>query len=805
MRICFWPLLFLAFICARIAASGGTDRLSTDEREAFFEARIRPVLAANCSRCHGPAKINSGLRLDRHDALIRGGDSGPAIVTGHPDQSLLIGALRQTDDLKMPPAPARKLPDAVIADFEHWIRDGAFWPKQTASASPGNPAGNADRPAPQKHWAFQPVVKTSPPVDPSGWAADAVDRFIAQGQRSHGLKPVESAAKHVLLRRAYFDLIGLPPSPEEVRTFVVDDSPGAFATLVDKLLASPQYGERWGRYWMDVARYADTAGDNADYPVPEARLYRDYIIDSFNADKPYDQFLREQIAGDLLAKRGKPERYAEQVTATGFLALSRRYATAPYELWHLTLEDTVDTVGRACLGMTLRCARCHDHKFDPVPTADYYRLYGVFASTQFPYAGSEELVSMKFGRRAFAPLVPEAVAATRLVAYRREIEGDRAELARLESTHPRKGPAASRLQSLRTRLRVLERRGTPDALPVAYAVSEGTAVDANIQLHGEPGQPGAVVGRGAPQFLADFQGATPKSHESGRLELADWIVSPRNPLTARVMVNRVWQHHFGRGIVATPSNFGTRGSPPTHPELLDWLTASFIEHGWSIKWLHRAIMNSRTYQLASTGDAHNEAADQANRWYWRFDRQRLDAESIRDAMLDVAGSLDLSRPGRHPFPDIADWSWTQHFPFKAAYDSNHRSVYLMTQRLHRHPFLGLFDGPDTNTTTDVRSSSTVPLQALFLMNSQFMRDTAASFANRACRDASDPRARIRRMEEVAYSRPPTAEEIARAEEYLAQFRTLALSTGLNLAQADAEAWQSYARVILTANEFFYLD
>jgi cytochrome c553 len=803
MRICFWPLLFLTFACAQVAAVAGTDGQATEEREAFFEARIRPVLAANCARCHGPAKINSGLRVDRREALVRGGDSGPALVPGHPDQSLLIRALRQIDDLKMPPPPGKRLPDAVIADFEHWIRDGATWPKQ-ASSAPWKALSDASA-AVQKHWAFRPVVKTDPPIDPSGWAAGAVDRFIAQGLRSHGLQPVDSAPKHVLLRRAYFDLIGLPPSPEEVRAFVADDSPAAFATVVDKLLASPQYGERWGRYWMDVARYADTAGDNADYPVPEARLYRDYIIDSFNADKPYDQFLREQIAGDLLAKRGKPERYAEQVTATGFLALSRRYATAPYELWHLTLEDTVDTVGRACLGMTLRCARCHDHKFDPVPTADYYRLYGVFASTRFPYAGSEELVSMKFPRRAFAPLVPEPAAATRLVAYQQEIEGDRAELARLQATHPRKGPAASRLKSLQTRLRALERRGTPDALPVAYAVSEGTAADANIQLHGEPGQPGAVVERGAPQFLADFQGAVPKPNESGRLELADWIASPRNPLTARVMVNRVWQHHFGRGIVATPSNFGTRGSPPTHPELLDWLTASFIEHGWSIKWLHRAIMNSRTYQFASTGDAHNEAADQANRWYWRFERQRLDAESIRDAMLDVAGGLDLSRPGQHPFPDIAEWTWTQHFPFKAAYVSNHRSVYLMTQRLHRHPFLGLFDGPDTNTTTDVRSSSTVPLQALFLMNSQFMRDTAASFASRACRDASDPRGRIRRMEELAYSRPPTAEETARAEAYLAQFRTLALSTGLNPTRADAEAWQSYARVILTANEFFYLD
>jgi hypothetical protein len=801
MGNCFRLLLAIAFVGGPLVLRAADNGKAADDREAFFETRIRPVLAAKCFRCHSASKTNNGLRVDRREALIRGGDSGAAIVAGRPDQSLLIRAMRQVDDLKMPPAPDSRLPEAVIADFERWIREGAAWPER--ADSPWRPSDGAQ--SAKTHWAFRPVAKRNPPTDPSGWSANAVDRFIAQGFRSQGLKPVSAAPKGVLLRRAYFDLLGLPPTPEEVRAFVADESPTAFEEIIDRLLASPQYGERWGRYWMDVARYADTAGDNADYPVPEARLYRDYIIDSFNADKPYNEFLREQIAGDLIAKRGDPKRYAERVTATGFLALSRRYATAPYELWHLTLEDTIDTVGRACLGMTLRCARCHDHKFDPVPTADYYRLYGVFASTRFPYAGSEELVSMKFGRRAFAPLVPESAAAPRLVAYQREIKSEREAIAQLETSHSRKGSANSRLKSLQKRLRVLERSGTPEALPVAYAVSEGTAADANVQLHGEPSQPGAIVSRGAPHFLADFQGAAPAANESGRLELADWIVSPRNPLTARVMVNRVWQHHFGRGIVATPSNFGTRGNPPTHPELLDWLTASFIEHGWSIKWLHRAIMNSRTYQLASTGDAYNEAADQSNRWYWHFERQRLDAEAIRDAMLDVSRTLDLTRPGRHPFPDIADWTWTQHFPFKAAYASNHRSVYLMTQRLHRHPFLGLFDGPDTNTTTDVRSSSTVPLQALFLMNSNFMRDTAAAFARRACRDASDPRDRIRRMDELAYGRYPTSDEIANAEEYLAQYRNLALTTGLNPARADTEAWQSYARVLLTANEFFYVD
>jgi Protein of unknown function (DUF1549)/Planctomycete cytochrome C len=483
---------------ARLGENRADARVA-EEREAFFETRIRPVLVTSCVRCHGAAKVNNGLRVDHRDALLRGGDSGAAVVPGRPEASLLMQAIRQSDELKMPPPPGRRLPDSVIADFERWIRDGAVWPAHDDAWK--TPAETTSR-----HWAFRPVVKTRPPDDPTGWSATAVDRFIARDLRAHGFNPVDATSKPVLLRRVWFDLIGLPPTPAAVRAFVADESPGAFAKVVDRLLASPQYGERWGRYWMDVARYADTAGDNADYPVPEARLYRDYIIDSFNADKPYDEFLREQLAGDLLAKETSPERYAEQVTATGFLALSRRYATAPYELWHLTLEDTIDTVGRACLGITLRCARCHDHKFDPVPTADYYRLYGIFDSTRFPYAGSEEFVSMKFGRRAFAPLVPESTAAPRLVAYQREIASDRDEIARLHKTHSQRGAATTRLRSLEKNLRVLERRGSPSALPVAYAVSEGTITDANIQLHGEPGQPGALVPRGVPQLLTEFPG-----------------------------------------------------------------------------------------------------------------------------------------------------------------------------------------------------------------------------------------------------------------------------------------------------------
>ena len=364
--------------------------------EERFELEIRPVLTRTCFPCHGGKKTSGGLRVDSREALLKGGEGGPSIVPGRPDQSLLLRAIRHDDEtLKMP--PSKRLPEETVAAFTRWVKEGANWPAQLDKNDAG--AGfHADR-----HWAFQPIKSVKPPADPTGWSSHPVDRFLAAKYRIAGVKPVADADRRTLLRRVTFDLIGLPPTPEEIESFLSDERPDAFARVVERLLASPHYGERWGRHWMDVVRYADTAGDNADYPVPEAARYRDYIIDSFNADKPYDQFVREQLAGDILARQGPAREAAEKIVATGFLALSRRYATAPFELWHLTLEDTIDTTGRAFLGLTLRCARCHDHKFDPVTQRDYYALYGIFASTRFPYAGSEEFVIQEVPAVGFRP------------------------------------------------------------------------------------------------------------------------------------------------------------------------------------------------------------------------------------------------------------------------------------------------------------------------------------------------------------------------------------------------------------------
>jgi hypothetical protein len=631
--------------------------------------------------------------------------------------------------------------------------------------------------------------------------------------REHGLKPAGPAEKRTLIRRATFDLIGLPPTPEEVAAFLADGSPDAFRKVVDRLLASPRYGERWGRHWLDVARYADTAGDNADYPIPEARLYRDYVIDSFNADKPYDRFVREQLAGDILARQGPPAQYPERVVATGFLALSRRYATAPYELWHLSVEDAIATTGSAFLSLTLRCARCHDHKFDPVTTEDYYALYAFFASTTFPFAGSEEFASMAKDRQHFVPLLPPAEAAPRLEAYRRKLQDLQAEIGRTEKQlaeparqqAPARKQLQGRLNQMRGELRNLQKPGLPPDLPGAYAVSDGKPVPVRIHVRGDPDTPGRVVERAVPRFLAGKEPLRFPAAGSGRLELAHWLTRPDHPLTARVMVNRVWQHHFGRGIVGTPSNFGLRGEGPTHPELLDWLAHEFVQGGWSVKALHRLIVLSKTYQMASAHDPAGAAGDPDNRWRWRYDRRRLDAEALRDALLFVGGDLDLRRPGPHPFPPIERWGWTQHNPFKEVYPSNHRSVYLMTQRLQRHPWLGLFDGPDTNHSTDRRTSSTVPLQALYLMNNPWTRAQAEGLARRLIAASPSPARRFAEAHERAWGRPPTPAEVEKGEAYVRLYREGLAKTGAPADRVDLEAWTSYARVLLTANEFVYLD
>jgi hypothetical protein len=763
-----------------------------------FELNVRPLLVTTCAKCHGSEKASGGLRVDSRSALLTGGDHGPAIVPGKAGDSLLMQAIRRThDELAMP--PDEELPAEAVTHIARWIDIGAPWP-----ATPND----TDPFAVASHWAFQPVASVEPPDD-TDLSPSPIDRFVRAQHRDKQLTSVGRAPPAVLLRRAYFDLLGLPPTPDEIDDYLSDTAADAWPRLIERLLDSPRYGERWGRHWLDVVRYADTAGDNADYPVPEARLYRNYVIDSFQNDKPFDQFIREQLAGDILAADlpADDARRKELIIATGYLALSRRYATAPYELWHLTLEDAIDTTGRAFLGLSLRCARCHDHKYDPIPQSDYYALYGIFASTQFAWAGGEEFASKKLPREHFTTLSPASEVATRAAELEGNVARCQAELDKAEAAKDEK--LAKKLRKQLEALQLQQRYGVPPGIVAAYAVHEGTPSDAPIHQRGEPENPGPIVPRGVPQFLGGVDAARVPPTASGRLELANWLTAPDNPLTARVIVNRVWQWHFGRGLVDTPSDFGLRGSAPTNRELLDWLAARFIASGWSIKSLHRDIMLSETYQLASqatsTALAANAAIDPDNLYHWRFNRRRLDAESLRDSLLAASGKLDLARPGPHPFPPVSEWRWTQHSPFKAVYDSKHRSVYLMTQRFARHPYLALFDGPDPNTSTGLRTSSIVAPQALYLLNNPFVTEQARGLAERLIEFSPDSQARIEHACRTCWSRHPTSDEVQQTLSYLARFDQTLDESDLSQAQRESEDWTSYARVLFASHEFSYID
>src|SRR5262245_59619890 len=653
----------------------------------FFEKRIRPALAEYVYACHGEEsrRPQVGLRLDSIEAMLKGGASGqPAIVPGDPEKSLLIRAIRQTDaKLQMP--MGGKLPDQVIKDFEAWVKMGAPAPRGSTTVASNQPAYNFDEA--RKFWSFQPVKDHQPPkVKHEAWVKSPIDRFSLAKLEEKGLKPVADADKHSLIRRATFDLTGLPPTPEEVEAFLKDTSPKAFEKVVDRLLASQAYGEKWGRHWLDVVRYADTAGDNSDYPVTAAYRYRDYVIESFNKDKPYDQFIREQIAGDILAKHSSlrvdgrlPEEEGdeveipgaknssaaeiensrqEKIIATGYLAMSRRFGSRNKEM-NLTIDDTIDNLGKTFLGLSVSCARCHDHKFDPIPQRDYYALYGVFNSIRYSFPGAEiyphpaEMVALVggkdaenfYGRQkelsdiddAIERLKGERGAAARNKKMKEEAAAKAETPAASKEAKPpeakrdnetgadEKNGAQKQNESLpadydrdladnqkaqtskrmpdeveaewtRVHSRQSELHARYVNVPKAYAVIEGFPANARIHRKGDPKSLGDEVPRGFLTILGG--GKVPKDHHgSGREFLANWIADAANPLTARVMVNRIWAYHFGKGIVQTPNDFGARGRPPTHPELLDWLASRFIEGGWSIKKMHRMIMLSHAYRI----------------------------------------------------------------------------------------------------------------------------------------------------------------------------------------------------------------
>jgi hypothetical protein len=1017
-------ILFVLFTAVSHTRADGAD----NESLAFFENEIRPLLVQRCIKCHGSKKAESDLRLDALANVIKGGDSGPAIVPGKPAESLIVKAVRHEGDLKMP--PKAKLTDHEIAVLVRWIESGAVWPEgmvlgETSRTLRSGPITAKER----GFWSFQPVIDQPPPAIQGPEILSNIDRFAIQRLRAAQLKPAPPADRRVLMRRATFDLTGLPPTREDIQAFLDDGSPDAFQKLIDRLLKSKQYGERWGRHWLDVVRYSDTAGETADYPTPLSYKYRNWVIDAFNDDKPYDQFVREQIAGDILAKQAKSlssDDYKNKLTATGFIAISRRFGFDVENYHHLTIQDTIDTVGQAFLGLSLGCARCHDHKYDPVSAQDYYAWYGIFDSTRYSFPGSEEKkrpydlfpvvppaeleietakvaaalakidVEIKQLESEKKPLVggwrnyieqrrlksvakdgdghvgihswytkskphevpivaintskntlkvPGTVPPGKLVVHPNDKEGvgiawrspiagrirvsgsvqdahdcgdgitwfvdhlgssglkklangaiertagqaidateldvkigDFIQLAVMPKTNYgcdltqvelvieepdgkrrwnlaedviddflKSNPLPDRLAnpSVWYFYQVAEDRGEPfvpsppeklantdpvelerklalteqrlaelrlqrDSIKVSgpnefvyAAIEKDQPKNAQIRIRGERAQLGDEVPRKNLEILGNDP--LPADAGSGRLQLANWLTRESNPLMARVMVNRIWQQHFGRGLVATENDFGARGQQPTHPELLDWLASRFKESGYSVKAMHRLIMASAAYQRGSDFDANAFEIDPEAKLLWRFNRRRLSAEEIRDAMLLVSGELDPTMGGEHPFPPVEKWGFSQHAPYYGVYPTNQRSVYLMQQRLKRHPFLSLFDGADTNVSTARRELTTVPTQALYLMNNEFVHERAAALAGRVTSGATDEAARVELAWQISFGRPPQDDEIADATEFLTKYAEALAGSDLSQESIAAKAWSALARTILTRNEFLFVD
>src|SRR5436190_23318958 len=898
-----------------LAAAPQSDHAGVE----FFEKKIRPILVEHCYKCHGKdaEKIKGGLLLDTGDGLLKGGDTGPALVAGDPEKSLLIKAVRYTDeDLAMPPRKnGGRLSDEQIADLEAWVKMGAPDPRTRAAVvAQGPPLSDPDKV--RNHWAFQPIRHPDPPpVKNTRWVQNPIDAFVLAKLEEKRMTPSRQADKRTLIRRATYDLTGLPPSPQEVEDYLADQSPEAFARVVDRLLGSPRYGERWGRHWLDVARYADTKG----YVFEEERryayayTYRDYVIRAFNEDLPFNRFIVEQLAADQL-DLGDDKR---PLAAMGFLTLGRRFLNNQPDI----IDDRIDVMSRGLLGLTVTCARCHDHKYDPIPTKDYYSLYGVFAScnepadkpllgtaslprqydeyqverrkregelenfrqtrendalTQLRQRTGDYLLTAFEGQRlndksktealarerkldpgavqrwisrldewkpqqhpifapwfAFAalpeqefavqakalsaklgtdhdaaklpnPLVVQAFAgeppaSMKEVAERygrlfadadkqwQEIQGenkkkadgsekasapaalpDPSQEALREVLYAESSPAnltageirrlfdvptAQKLRALQRKLEELDATH-PGAPPKAMVlVDNSSPYNPHVFVRGNPNNPGPEVPR---QFLAVLAGKDRKPFQkgSGRLELAQSIASRDNPLTARVIVNRVWLYHFGAGLVRTPSDFGLRSDPPTHPLSLDYLAAYFMDEGWSLKKLHRLILLSNTYQQSSDGEGRYSQIDPDNRLLWKMNRQRLDFEEMRDSLLALAGKLDFTEGGHAV--DIVGESF-----------SPRRTIYGFVERQNHPNMFRTFDFASPDTTSPQRFATTVPQQALFLMNSPFVVQQARTLAGRAeIKASSHPEDRIRRLYEVAFQRQPEPDELKLALRFI---------------------------------------
>lgn len=1021
MPLGFKPLLALLLSITSTGAMARAQPVDT----TFFEKNIRPILAQNCFGCHGPDKQKSGLRLDSIRGMLAGGESGPALVRGKPEQSLLCQVIGMGEPYAMP--PKGKLSKEQILAIQAWVKAGAPWPETATPGSLPKPLGLAN--LPPSPWSFKPLAPAAPPLTRGnpGWCLSPIDRFILSGLEARGLNPAAPIGRHLLIRRATIDLTGLPPTPGEVRDFIADKSPNAFSKVVDRLLASPAYGERWGRHWLDLARYADSNGMDENMAHANAFRYRDWVIQAFNSDKPYDRFLTEQIAGDLLPFSDLEEK-ARNITATGFLVLGPKMLAEddPRKMEMDIVDEQLDTMGRAFLGMTFGCARCHDHKFDPVSQADYYALAGIFKSTKTmanfkvvamwherpvpdgstatarrkaegelekrrkaldshvgaafdklagdfplqekaiqaalrvspiagagavlepkmakgPVPGSVVLEAEKFDRgnlvrdhtrygtgigvvynagefpnRAeydfqitaagvYQLEVRHAAAESRPVRVGVDSAPDQERVAsavtgswtpetqqwsavrlvhldagahclRLERNGavphidkfalvprpdikvlPVNAPTAARSAGLSVALvnawldwrkanpgkvpsgpaeirRVIQSGNGPFASvkdkatllgeadqaharslaeavskaekempadPMAMAASEGTVQDLKVHLRGNYLTLGPEAPRGFPKAIeGPARPAIPKD-ASGRLELARWMTQPAHPLTARVLVNRVWHWHFGAGLVRSPDNFGNLGMRPANQPLLDWLASEFVNDGWSIKNLHRRIMNSATYQMSCAHDPEAFRVDPGNELFWRMNRRRMEAEAVRDSVIFLAGDLEPSRGGS--LLTIGNHKYVTSTASEVfdPYHVDRRTVYLPITRSSLYDFLQAFDFADPSASNGDRVPTTVAPQALAFLNSRLMDEKTHSWARKltAIPGLDDP-GRVREVFLRAYSRDPTTRELASALAFLERVKP---RLGTDEAARRVLAWREFCRAILASSEFVHVE
>jgi hypothetical protein len=747
-------LLAAALLATLTSVPGAATAAEKDDGARFFRERIEPVLAAECYKCHSASapKLRGGLALDTRAGLLRGGDSGPVVVPGKSDESPLVQALRHEEGLAMPPKKP-KLPDRVIADVAAWVDMGAPDPRTGSNAAESGNDPRLDEA--RRHWAFQPVRKAAPPsVNDPGRVRTPVDTFILAKLDTRNWPLAPPASRSEWLRRVTFDLTGLPPTPEEANAFEADRAPGAEGRVVDRLLNSPRYGERWAQHWLDVVRFAESEGYEYDRHIPGAWRYRDYVIDALNRDKPFDRFLIEQLAGDEIAP-GDPE----CLTASAFHRLGpvRRNAGNPDIALsrNEVLTERTDVIGSAFLGLTVGCARCHNHKLEPIAQKDYYRLQAYLAATD----------------EHNTVLAPES----ERQEWEKKTKAVKAAIQRLQQK-ARKSTGCEK-ERLTAEIEAMEDQ-LPDPLPTIPGTRND--FDKRTPIHvlkrGVWENKGEAVGPRPPGVLvADDLPELPPDVKDPRTRLARWVASADNPLTARVLVNRIWQYHFGAGLVKTVNDFGTRGDHPSHPELLDWLAATLVESGWRLKPVHRLIVLSAAYRQSGRSPVAAEASrlDPENRLLWRFNRRRLEAEEVRDTMLAVSGRLNPKAGGPGVMVPVDPamvrllYKPSQWKVAARPEEFDRRSIYLVAKRNLRLPFLETFDAPALLTGCPRRESSTHAPQALEMLNGRLSNDLAGSFAARLQREAGgDPGRIVDRAFRLALGRPPTAGERTLSLEFL---------------------------------------